>query len=130
MPTIEQMRRDIVSKTNELERHSRKLKELTRKRATQQGQVTKKENLISQLDRRSNLSANEITNLESLKRDLLSDRGKLINLKIEERNCSQQETDLLFAVGRLKKELSIKETSGAIDCSLSKSSYRGRFGAN
>lgn len=77
-----------------------------------------------------NLSDNEITNLESLKRDLLSDRGKLINLEIEERICSQQETDLMLALGRLKNELSIKETSGAIDCSVSKSSYRGRFGAN
>lgn len=33
-------------------------------------------------------------------------------------------------VGRLKNQLSQKESSGAVDYSANRSSYRGRFGAN
>lgn len=120
MPTIEQLRQEIANKETELSNCSRDLKELTTQRANQQRLVTKKENERDKLK----------LELDRLQRELVGDQQELTNRETARANCSARETGLLFEIGGLKRELRTLESSEAVDCSVTKSSYRGRFGAN
>ncbi|WP_342227236.1 hypothetical protein [Rickettsiella endosymbiont of Rhagonycha lignosa] len=104
----------MQNKQTELSNCSRDLKMLTTRRANQQRAVTRKENKISDLTYRSNLTATESANLANLQRELPSDQQELRNRESEMRTCSESETRLILQVGCLKKELiSRLETSEA-----------------
>ncbi len=130
MLTIEQLRQDIANKNTELETCSRELKDLTTQNTSQKRLVTRKENQIADLVRQSNLTTAENMRLTSLQRELISDQQELNRRETARERCSQKETSLMFKAGALKMQLQTLERSGAVDYSMSKSSYRGRFGSN
>lgn len=137
MPTIDQLCRDIASlsrkitsKETDLKNCTQDLKMLTIRRASLQTQVTKKNNEICNLERRSNLTPIESGKLARLKSELPSNQQEFCNRESEEKACSQQHTNLIIGIANLKRdleqlkqELNTQKSSGAINY-ISRSSFR------